>query len=71
MGTLISAREGVIRFETPFAGELSVTVANVQTMYTERPVVVFMANGRVLRGQRMAARENVLVMLGPDNQAKP
>ena len=71
VGTLVNARDGEITFDTPFAGEISVKLANVESMRTERPITMRMANGRVLRNQRIAVQEDALVLMGPDNQATP
>ncbi len=74
VGTLVNARDGEITFDTPFAGVISVKAVDVKRMYTERPITVLMADGRILRNQRIVAQEDALVMMGADghaNQFKP
>lgn len=71
IGTLVSVQDGRIKFDTPFAGELSVAVANVEAIYTEEPVTVLMTDGRVLRDQQMVARQDELTMHGPDQKVTP
>jgi hypothetical protein len=68
VGTLISVQGDKIKFDTPFAGELSVAVANVEAIYTDKPITVLMEDGRVLHDQQIVARQDVLTMQGPDNQ---
>jgi len=67
VGTLVNASDGEIAFDTPFAGEISVKVANVKRMYTEKSVTVLMADGRVLRNQRIVAQKDALVMMDVDD----
>jgi len=69
VGTLVDASDGEITFDTPFAGVISFKTANVKSMYTETPVTVLMADGRVLHNQRIAAQQDALVMMGADDQA--
>jgi hypothetical protein len=69
VGMLVNASDGEIKFDTPFAGVISVKAANVKRMYTERPITLLMADGRVLRNQRIAAQEDALVMMDADGHA--
>jgi putative salt-induced outer membrane protein YdiY len=51
LGTVISARDGVIVVETDFAGTLNIDSAEVESVETQGSLVVQMADGIIIRDQ--------------------
>jgi len=63
IGTVVSAGEDKLVFDTPFAGEITVAMANVTLVTTATPVTLLLDNGSVYRNQQIAATENRLTVL--------
>ncbi|MEE4659695.1 MAG: DUF481 domain-containing protein [Halieaceae bacterium] len=62
VGKLISAEGGLVVFDTPFAGEISVKSANIDTIRTDETVTVQMADGQVFREKQIVASGDTLTM---------
>ncbi len=63
IGTVVSAGDDLVKFETPFAGVLEIKTENIDTMYTDKEVTVMMKDGRVIENQKIATRDKQLVMI--------
>ena len=61
IGDLVSTEDGTITFETPFAGSITVTLANVERVVTDEAVVIMLEDGTVYRDRRIDGSENHLV----------
>ncbi len=62
VGTLVSAGDGKIKFETPWGGTLEVASANVVSVETEATSTVMMADGEIYRDkQLLATQENITI----------
>ncbi len=66
IGTLVSADENKVVFNTPFAGDIVITQANIETIITEGKVDILMADGEVYRDKRIVAEEGNLIVLSED-----
>ena len=69
IGTVVSASDGKIEFDTEFAGTISVNADDVDTLYTEEKVTVMMNDGRVIEDQKIAARDDKLIMMSDNMEA--
>jgi len=65
-GAITGARDGVVQVDTEFAGPLEISVDNIASMRTAEPVVIQMADERVIEGQRLNFEEQQLVVLDAD-----
>ncbi|MCZ6831590.1 MAG: DUF481 domain-containing protein [Gammaproteobacteria bacterium] len=63
IGTVVSASEGKIKFDTEFAGTISIDVEDVDTMFTDKEVTVMMNDGQIIENQRIAARDKAMIMM--------
>ncbi len=62
VGTLVSAGDGTIKFETPWGGTLEVASANVVSVETDAVTTVMMADGEIYRDKRLlATQENITI----------
>ena len=62
LGTVTSARDGLIVIETDFAGTLSIDLETVDVLRTQGSLVVQLADGYVVRDQPIALEEEGLVV---------
>ena len=62
IGKLISAESGLVVFDTPFAGEISVKTSNIDVIRTDETVTVQMADGQVYRDEQITATEDTLTI---------
>lgn len=69
VGKVVSASDGIIKFETSFAGTLSIKAEDVDSMYTDGEVTVMMKDGRIIENQRIAARDNAMIMMSENMEA--
>jgi putative salt-induced outer membrane protein YdiY/small nuclear ribonucleoprotein (snRNP)-like protein len=61
VGTLVSADEGNVVFDTPFAGKIPVKKENIARLITSEPVTVKTTSGEVLRERTITATEDQMV----------
>lgn len=66
-GTLVSASDNEVVFETPFAGEITLKQANIKKIITQSPVTLLMEDGSVYRDKDIIADEESIFVL-KDNQ---
>ena len=57
LGTVTSARDGVIVVETDFAGSISIDTAEVDSVHTQGSLVVQMTDGSIIRDQPIVLDE--------------
>jgi hypothetical protein len=57
IGTLVSAEDGTVVFDTPFAGKLSVKEANIEQITTTKPVTLKLDNGQILKERQIVRTE--------------
>ncbi len=62
-GTILTAEAGQVTIETGFAGVLLVNSAEIASMFTDQEVTVLMHDGRVIENQRIASRDDAMVMM--------
>jgi len=60
LGTVTSARDGVIEVETDFAGKLSIDSAEVESVHTQGSLVVQMSDGSIIEDQPIRFDEGSL-----------
>jgi hypothetical protein len=66
VGTLVSASDGSVIFDTPYAGELTITSDNIETIITEEKVTLLMQDGSIFRDKLIVAKDDTLTVLGDD-----
>lgn len=64
VGTLVSAGDDVVTFDTPFAGTLSIKLENIEHVVTASPVTVQMEDGQVFYDRTIDDRDGQLVVIG-------
>jgi hypothetical protein len=64
IGTLVSAEQDKVVFNTPFAGDISVTEANIEQLVTESGVTLMIEDGRVLKDRQIISKDGQLVATG-------
>jgi len=69
IGRVVSAGEGKIEFDTEFAGTLSIDSEAVDTLFTDHEVTLMMQDGRVIENQRIATRDNAMIMMSDTTEA--
>jgi hypothetical protein len=69
IGTVVSAADGKISFDTEFAGTISVDAENVDTLFTDKEVTVMMNDGRVIENQKIVARDDTLIMMSENMES--
>jgi putative salt-induced outer membrane protein YdiY len=69
IGTMVNIDEDQVVFNTPFAGDITVTKQNIKTIVTEQGVNILMADGTVYRDKRIVAQEEDLVVFS--EEARP
>lgn len=62
IGTVTSARDGVLTVETDFAGTLSISSEEVLSVHTEGDLVVQMADGQVIRDKPIIMLDDLIVV---------
>ena len=65
LGEVTGSRDGVVTIETDFAGTLSIELAQIQSVNTEDPVVILMADESVQRDSPLTITEEQLVLSEP------
>jgi len=68
IGTLVTADEYRVVFNTPFAGDITVRQENIVTIVTDAEVTLLMHDGSVHKQKRIVAAEDDLVVLS-DSEA--
>jgi len=67
VGTLVSASEKGVIFDTPYAGELTIERGTIQTIITEEKVTLLMEDGAIFRDKLIVAEGEHLTVLGDDH----
>tara|TARA_R110002110_G_scaffold205066_6_gene416876 strand:- start:386 stop:1468 length:1083 start_codon:yes stop_codon:yes gene_type:complete len=62
VGTVTDARDGVVMFETSFAGTLSIKVEEIASVQTNSPVVMLLDDDIVVRDQPLRVEQEQLVV---------
>jgi hypothetical protein len=68
VGTLISASQSDVVFETPFAGQISITQANIERIIADKKVTLMMQDGRVFRDKRIVSKGQRLLVMGTNEK---
>jgi opacity protein-like surface antigen len=68
LGTVTEARDGVVKIETDFAGTLMVSTDQIESMRTQQPTVVLLADETVIRDQPLQV-EDAQVVAGQQSYA--
>ncbi len=66
VGTLVSASEAGVIFDTPYAGELTIERGTIETIITEEKVTLLMQDGSIFRDKLIVAEGESLTVLGDD-----
>jgi len=66
VGTLVSASDGSVIFDTPYAGELTIERGTIETIITEEKVTLLMQDGSIFRDKLIVAQDDTLTVLGDD-----
>lgn len=61
VGTLLSAENDTIVFDTPYAGKITVKEASVERIVTDEPTTLVMEDGRVYRDRHIDSSEGQLL----------
>ena len=69
IGTLVSASESEVIFDTPFAGEITLKQENIEKILTTEGVTLLMNDDRVYRNKKIIEEEGELIVL--DQNAAP
>ena len=70
VGTLISADQEKVVFDTPFAGEITIQQANIEVVHTQNEVTVLMQDGLVYRNKKIVALEDELIVFDEDQNPR-
>ena len=70
IGTLVSAGEGTLKFDTPWGGTLEVKSENVLSIQTDTRNTVLMKDGEIFRDKQLVATERTLVMQRDEEPAR-
>jgi hypothetical protein len=62
IGTVTSARDGVLTVETDFAGTLSISSEDVLSVHTEGDLVVQMADGHIIRDKPITMEDDLIII---------
>ncbi len=62
IGKLVSSEDGLVVFDTPFAGKINIKNANIDVIRTEETATVQMKDGQVYRNKKVVATEDTLIM---------
>ncbi len=63
IGTLVSASEDTVVFDTPFAGEITLKQENIESIQTSESVTLLMESGQVYRDKRVVEQDGVVTVL--------
>jgi len=66
IGTVVSAENGKVVFNTPFAGDLSINRENIESMVTNETVTLLMTDGSVRKDRRVTVSDETMEMVGPE-----
>lgn len=66
VGTLVSASQSELIFDTPFAGEITIKQGNIDVVVTDEDVTLMMQDGRVFRRKRIETRDQEMLMNADD-----
>lgn len=66
IGTLVSAEDSGIIFDTPFAGKITVAGENIERITTSESVNLKLKDNTILRDQQLITTEDGTVASGPD-----
>ncbi|MEH6634847.1 MAG: DUF481 domain-containing protein [Halioglobus sp.] len=66
VGTLVSASETGVVFDTPYAGELTIKRGTIDTIITDQEVTLLMQDGSIFRNKNLVADGNTLVVISED-----
>jgi len=67
VGTLVSASQSELVFDTPFAGEITITQGNIDVIVTDQNVTLMMEDGSIYRDKQIVSRDEELLITS-DNQ---
>jgi Protein of unknown function, DUF481 len=62
IGTVTSARDGVVKVDTDFAGTLEISLDKIASLQTAEPVVMALADDTVVEGQPLSLSEDKVVV---------
>lgn len=62
LGSITGARDGVVNVDTEFAGELEIPVDKIASLRTVEPVVIQMADERVIEGRQLEIDDQQVVV---------
>lgn len=68
VGTLVSASQSDVVFDTPFAGKITLKQANIERIVADQKVTLMMQDGRVFREKQIVSREGRLLVMGKNEQ---
>lgn len=62
IGTVTGSRDGVVTIDTDFAGTLSITAEEIQSIDTAGSLVVQMSDGQIFRDRPIAMKDDLIVI---------
>jgi len=68
VGTLVSASQSDVVFETPFAGKITIKQANIERIVADQKVTLMMQDGRVFHDKQIVSRDQRLLVMGVNQQ---
>jgi hypothetical protein len=68
IGTLVSASQSDVVFDTPFAGQIKIRQENIDHIVAERKVTLMMQDGTVFREKQIVSRDERLLVMGTNQQ---
>ena len=68
VGTLVSASDSTVVFDTPFADQITLKQENIERITTTEPVTLLMDDERVYRDKRITEQDGELTVLDKDEQ---
>ncbi len=68
VGTLVSASQSDVVFDTPFAGQIKIKQANIERIVADHKVTLMMSDGTVFREKQIVSRDQRLLVMGADQQ---
>lgn len=68
IGTLVSASESEVVFDTPFAGQLKIKQANIVRVVADQKVTLMMKDGTVYRDKQLVSRDDRMLVMGAGQQ---
>lgn len=68
VGTLVSASQSDVVFDTPFAGKIKIKQANIERIVADQKVTLMMQDGRIYREKQLVSREGRLLVMGANQQ---